>query len=68
MQKMTLKAARVNVGLTQADVAKALNVNVKTVCSWETGKSFPSVDRLEEICALYNCSYDDLNFLPNDSL
>lgn len=68
MQKMTMKAARVNVGLTQADVAKALNVSKKTVCSWENGKSFPSVDRIDDICALFNCRYDDLNFLPNDSL
>lgn len=68
MPKMTMKAARVNVGMTQEDVAKALNISNKTVHSWENGKSFPPANRLGEICALYKCTYDDLNFSPTDSL
>ena len=44
--KLTLKAARVNKGLTQEDVAKALNVTKKTVGSWEMGKTMPKIDKI----------------------
>lgn len=35
MGKMSLKAARTNVGMIQKDAAKALNVSNKTLSSWE---------------------------------
>ena len=68
MLKITLEAARVNAGLTQDDVASALNISNKTVSSWENGKSFPTADKIQQLCDLYGVSYDNLNFLPNDSL
>ena len=68
MAKMTLKAARVNSGLTQKAAAKKLNVSNKTVCEWEKGNSFPKADKIIQICELYNCSYDDLIFLVDNSL
>lgn len=51
---ITLRAARVNAGLDQADVARELGVNIATVSSWETGKTRPSLDNLEKLCRLYN--------------
>lgn len=36
--KITLKAARVNAGLTQTEFADALGVGKMTVCEWENGK------------------------------
>lgn len=36
--KITLKAARVNAGLTQTAFAEALGVSKMTVCEWESGK------------------------------
>lgn len=51
---ITLRAARVNAGLDQADVARELGVNIATVSSWETGKTKPSLDNLEKLCQLYN--------------
>lgn len=36
--KMTLKAARVNAGLTQTEFADALGVSKMTVFEWENGK------------------------------
>ena len=58
--RVTLKAARINKGLTQEDVAKALNVTKKTVGSWEMGKTMPKIDKIERLCSLFGCSYDDI--------
>ena len=58
--RVTLKAARINKGLTQEDVAKAVKVTKKTVGSWEMGKTMPKIDKIERLCQLFNCSYDDI--------
>ena len=58
--RVTLKAARINRGLTQEDVAKELNVTKKTVGSWEMGKTMPKIDKIERLCALLGCRYDDI--------
>lgn len=68
MSKITLKAARVNANYTQKDAAKALNVSNKTLCSWEKGASMPRVEKIDAICELYGVSYDNIIFLPNNSL
>ncbi len=67
MPKMTLKAARVNAGYSQKQVATLLKISNRTVCAWENGKSVPNLKRVAELCALYNVAYDDVNFLPNGS-
>lgn len=68
MAKMTLKAARVNVDLSQKEAASALGISNKTLGNWESGASFPKADQIVSICNLYNVLYDDLIFLPDDSL
>ena len=68
MLKITLVAARVNARFTQKEVADILGVSNKTICSWEKGKSFPSPKQIDVLCKLYGISYDNIIFLPNDSL
>ena len=68
MLKISLEAARVNAGLSQKEVADILKVSNKTVSNWENGKSFPDAPQIVKICELYGVSYDNINFLPNDSL
>ena len=68
MLKISLKAARVNAGLSQKDVAKELGISNKTLSSWECGDTFPSAKYIGSLCRLYNVVYDDIIFLPNDSL
>ncbi len=68
MLKLTLKALRVNKGLTQKQAAKALGVSNKTLCSWEQGRSMPKANMIDAICELYGVSFDDIIFLPNDML
>ena len=48
--KISLAAARVNVGKTQKELATECGVSESTVVNWEAGKSFPNAgiwDRLE---------------------
>ena len=68
MARVTLKAARVNAGLKQSQVAQALKVNPKTIWSWENGKSAPNIQKVGELCELYKLTYDDIIFLPDNSL
>lgn len=68
MLKISLKAARVNANLSQKDAARELNVSNKTLTNWENGKSFPSAEKIDALCKLYNLSYDNIIFLPHNSL
>lgn len=64
--KITLKAARVNAGLTQEEVAKKVNKSKNTIVNYENGKSIPDIETGKVLAALYGCSIDDLIFLPTD--
>ena len=68
MLKITLEAARVNAGYTQKSAAKRLRVSNKTIQNWESRKSYPSADKIPEICELYGISYDNINFCPSARL
>lgn len=65
---LTLKAARVNKGLTQEEAAKLINVGKDTLGNWERGKTFPDVLHLKQIEKVYGISYDNIIFLPNITL
>ena len=60
---LTLKAARVNVGLTQSEAAKKLGIATDTLRMYESGKTFPDVPTIKKIEGLYHVSYNDINFL-----
>lgn len=62
--QLTLKAARVNRGLTQKQAAKSLGVSNVTLIRWERGVTMPRQKSIEAICRLYGVSYDDIIFLP----
>lgn len=68
MLKISLRAARVNAGYSQKEIADKLNVSNKTIGKWEKGETFPGADKIRMLCDLYGVSYDDIIFLPNDSL
>lgn len=58
MPEITLKAARVNAGLTQKELAKELGVTNTTVNSWENGNTEPSLNQLREISRLSGIPMD----------
>ncbi len=56
--QITLKAARVNAGLTQKQVEKQTGFARSTLTRWENGKGFPRIDDLSTLCELYGVSVD----------
>ena len=65
---ITLKAARINKQMKQAEAAHALGVSIDTLSNWENGKTFPDVPQIIKIEQLYGVLYGDLIFCPNDSV
>lgn len=64
--KVTLKAARTNVGLTQQEAADKIGVTVDTMSNWERAKSFPNALQIRRIEEVYGVPYDNLIFLPSN--
>lgn len=60
--KMTLKAARVNAGLTQTEFADALGVSKMTVFEWENGKRRVRPVYMPLIARVTGVSVDDIIF------
>ena len=65
---ITLKAARVNKGLTQKEAAKLIGVSAPSLANYEKGKSFPNVPTLKKIEEVYGVSYADVIFLPDSTI
>ena len=65
MQKATLKALRINKGLTLEQAAKKLDINIVTLSSYENAKTFPDVPTINKILELYETDFDHVNFLCN---
>lgn len=63
---MTLKAARINKGLTQAQAADKIGINIDTLSNYERGKSYPDVPVIKRIEEVYETSYSELIFLPRN--
>lgn len=63
MKRITLKALRVNAGLTQREAGKRLGVSTRTIWQWENAKSFPNPKQIDAICELYETNYDSIIFL-----
>lgn len=61
--KISLKAARINAGLTQSQVAKALKKGKQTIVNWENGKTTLDVANFTALCDLYGVKKDYI-FLP----
>ncbi|MBK5254213.1 MAG: helix-turn-helix transcriptional regulator [Peptostreptococcaceae bacterium] len=58
--KITMAAARVNAGLTQSDIAKAMQLSKTTVLSWEKGKVKPKLAQLEMFCRICNINVENI--------
>lgn len=58
--QISLKAARVNAGLTQKEAAQEIGVDVSTIFSWENGKTSPKATHLEALCKLYHMPVDHI--------
>lgn len=63
--KVTLRALRVNRGLTQSEAAEKIGVTRQTIQKWEASETFPTMKQLATICSVYGCGMGDI-FLPNE--
>ena len=65
MEKITLKAARINNRYTITEAAKKLGISVVTLSKYENGIRFPNVKTINKILELYKLDYSNVNFLCN---
>ncbi len=65
--QISLKAARVNAGLTQAEAGEIIGVGRDTIAKWEAGRSYPDVIAFQKLCEKYGVNMDDVIFLPQRS-
>lgn len=46
--------------LTQEELAEKMNISRQTISKWELGSILPEVEKLVELCDMFNCSSDQL--------
>lgn len=51
---------RTRKGLSQGDLAEALNVSRQSISKWETGSATPDLDKLLALCDLFGVTLDEL--------
>lgn len=56
--KISLKAARVNAGLTAKNVAEEIEKTEKTVLNWENAKTPISAENFYGLCKIYEIDPD----------
>ena len=61
-----LKELRLNAGLTQKDLAKAIEVGRTTISEYESGKIVPKQEGLLKIANYFNVSVDYLTGVSNE--
>ena len=59
--RISLAAARVNAGFTQAVAAERLGIGAKTLCMYESGQRKPKWDVVISMSQLYGMPIDYLN-------
>lgn len=60
MPKISIKAARVNAGLTQEEAAKQLGINPNTLASYEKKSDKLTIELLKKLSELYGIPVDFL--------
>ena len=62
-EPITLKAMRVNRGLTIQQMADACKVHPDTIIQWEAGKRFPNVPKILALQECLHCRFDDIRWV-----
>lgn len=57
---ISIKAARVNAGYTQAEVAERVNKTKNTIASYEAYSTKPDIETAQVMAALFGMSVDDI--------
>lgn len=67
MNKLTLRAIRVNLGLSLDEASTLIGVSKDTLSNYERGETYPDVPIIKRIEDVYNISYDKINFLVENT-
>ncbi|MCI8362234.1 MAG: helix-turn-helix transcriptional regulator [Clostridia bacterium] len=62
--KFTLKALRINKGLSQDEASRLIGVSTDTLSNYERGITYPDVPIIKNIEEVYGIEYKDIIFLP----
>lgn len=57
---MRIGEYRERAGMTKTQLANTLNVDLSTVCKWESGVNKPTADGLLKLANLFHCTIDEL--------
>jgi transcriptional regulator with XRE-family HTH domain len=57
---MSFRSERLKAGKKVTDVMECLDVSDCAVYLWETGKTYPTVEKLKKLAEFYGCTVDDL--------
>ena len=60
--KISLRAIRINLGLSRDEMAEKLGVCKQTIANWEQGKTEPTLAILRKFSNLFDISIDDIKF------
>ncbi|HIR53969.1 MAG TPA: helix-turn-helix domain-containing protein [Candidatus Onthovicinus excrementipullorum] len=55
-----LQYRRMDSGMTQEQLAEKMGVSRQTVSKWESGASYPEMEKLIALCSLFHCTLDEL--------
>lgn len=68
-KKISLAKLRLELGLSQRELAKQINVSSGTIGMYEVGKRTPSLDKARRISEFFGIPLENIVFesLPNDS-
>lgn len=58
--KDNLRTLRVRAELSQTELSDKIKVNQKTISSWETGRTEPSINEVVALCRVFGCTIEDL--------
>jgi DNA-binding XRE family transcriptional regulator len=59
---ISIKAARVNAGLTQIEVAERINKTKNTISSYEAYTTAPDINTAQALAELFGVSVDDIKW------
>lgn len=65
--QITLRAARVNAGITQAEAGEIVGVGRDTIASWESERSFPDIISFKTLCEKYGVDMNSIIFMARKS-
>ena len=63
----TIKLFREKSGMSQAELAKALDISGQTISSWERNRTEPNIYMIKKMAQLFNCDETELIYSSTDS-